>query len=47
MEVLIDEFDLVIDCTGKNGSLLPFSTEEDLSLLKLLSENVSLVILQV
>lgn len=34
VEVLIDEFDLVIDCTGENGSLLPFSTEEDLSLFK-------------
>lgn len=34
MEVLIDEFDLVIDCTGKNGSLFPFSIEKDLSPFK-------------
>ncbi|TWE01926.1 flavin-dependent dehydrogenase [Neobacillus bataviensis] len=31
VEVLIDEFDLVIDCTGKNGPLFPFPIEEDLS----------------
>ncbi|MFE4123155.1 styrene monooxygenase/indole monooxygenase family protein [Priestia sp. YIM B13486] len=34
VEVLINEFDLVIDCTGKNGPLLPFSIEEDLSPFK-------------
>jgi hypothetical protein len=34
VEVLIDEFDLVIDCTGKNGPLLPFQIEEDLSPFK-------------
>jgi hypothetical protein len=34
VEVLIDEFDLVIDCTGKKGPLFPFSIEEDLSLFK-------------
>ncbi|MCM3729895.1 styrene monooxygenase [Neobacillus cucumis] len=31
VEVLIDAFDLVIDCTGKNGPLFPFPIEEDLS----------------
>jgi hypothetical protein len=31
VEVLIDEFDLVIDCTGKNGPLLPFPIEENLT----------------
>jgi flavin-dependent dehydrogenase len=31
VEVLIDEFDLVIDCTGKNGPLFPFPIEKDLS----------------
>ncbi|MBQ4869656.1 styrene monooxygenase [Priestia megaterium] len=35
VEVIIDEFDLVIDCTGKNGPLLPFSIEEDLSPFKI------------
>ncbi|WP_230157099.1 styrene monooxygenase/indole monooxygenase family protein [Peribacillus sp. Bi96] len=31
VEVLIDEFDLLIDCTGKNGPLLPFPIEEALT----------------
>jgi hypothetical protein len=31
IEALIDEFDLVIDCTGKSGPLMPFPIEEALS----------------
>ncbi|MFC7394346.1 styrene monooxygenase/indole monooxygenase family protein [Scopulibacillus cellulosilyticus] len=34
IEALIDNFDLVIDCTGKTGPLLPFPIEEDLSPFK-------------
>ncbi|MFC7440715.1 styrene monooxygenase/indole monooxygenase family protein [Laceyella putida] len=30
-ETLIDEFDLIIDCTGKTGPVLPFAIEKDLS----------------
>lgn len=30
-EVLLDKFDLVIDCTGKNGPLFPFPIDEGLS----------------
>ncbi|MFY4774999.1 styrene monooxygenase/indole monooxygenase family protein [Metabacillus sp. RGM 3146] len=30
-EALTDEFDLVIDCTGKSGPLFPFPAEEELS----------------
>jgi hypothetical protein len=31
VQVLIEEYDLVIDCTGKSGPLLPFPIENDLS----------------
>ncbi|WP_257346496.1 styrene monooxygenase/indole monooxygenase family protein [Pseudalkalibacillus decolorationis] len=31
LERVIDKFDLVIDCTGKSGPLLPFPIEEELS----------------
>lgn len=31
MESLIEEYDLVIDCTGKSGPLFPFPIENDLS----------------
>ncbi|MGG3574207.1 styrene monooxygenase/indole monooxygenase family protein [Bacillus gobiensis] len=31
METLIEQYDLVIDCTGKSGPLLPFPIEKDLS----------------
>ncbi|WP_245592224.1 styrene monooxygenase/indole monooxygenase family protein [Ectobacillus panaciterrae] len=31
IETLTDEFDLVIDCTGKSGPLMPFPIEEELS----------------
>lgn len=31
VEVLLDKFDLVIDCTGKQGPLFPFPIDEELS----------------
>ncbi|MCP3738594.1 styrene monooxygenase/indole monooxygenase family protein [Rossellomorea sp. BNER] len=34
LERLIDEFDLMIDCTGKSGPLVPFPIEEKLSPFK-------------
>lgn len=31
LEILLEKFDLVIDCTGKNGPLFPFPVEENLT----------------
>ncbi|MBM7584522.1 hypothetical protein JOC86_001059 [Bacillus pakistanensis] len=35
LEGLIDEYDLMIDCSGKTGPLFPFPTEEELSPFKM------------
>ncbi|UQX56010.1 hypothetical protein M5V91_10475 [Cytobacillus pseudoceanisediminis] len=44
VESLVDEFDLIIDCTGKSGPLFSFPIEKEFSPSKCLNENASLVI---
>lgn len=31
LDILLEKYDLIIDCTGKNGPLFPFPTEESLT----------------